>query len=60
MQCIQTIEDADNLKIAESMWAENQKQKYDLLWPYILCVCISVALVYKSQDFLSVCTCMYM
>ena len=27
---IQAIEDADNLKIAKSLWAGDQKQKYDL------------------------------
>ena len=30
---ILTTEDAENLEIAKSMWAWDQKQKYDLEWP---------------------------
>ena len=30
----QTIEDAENLEIAKSMQAGDQKQKYDMEWPY--------------------------
>ena len=31
---IQTTEDAENLEIAKSMRAEDQKQKFNLDWPY--------------------------
>ena len=30
---IQTTEDAEILEITKSMWAGDQKQKYDLKWP---------------------------
>ena len=32
---IQTTEDTENLEIAKSMQAGDQKQKYDLVWPKV-------------------------